>query len=109
MGLDWNPLARPKPGFEAEFERLLAIDVRELSEAEEAALRERFAEVSGAPFERVGAPRVGYDAAADDWLRDKLRDTNREDQLPERLAAMRGYYVLDLLPESPGFPIYTSM
>jgi hypothetical protein len=109
MGLDWNPLARPKTGFEAEFERLLAVDLDRLNDQERQAHLARIHEISEAPFETLGAPRVGFDREADDWLRERLRERGQENRFPHTVDEMRGYYVLDLLPESPGLPIYGSM
>jgi hypothetical protein len=109
MGLDWNPLPRPRPGHEAEFERLLAVDLERLAERDREAHLGRFAEITEAPWETLGAPRVGFDPEADAWLRERLREQGQEERFPEALAEMRGYYVLDLLPESPGLPVYGSL
>jgi hypothetical protein len=108
MGLDWNPLSRPKPGSEEEFERLLAVDLDQLGDAEREASIARFQEISDAPYETLGAPRVGFDAEANEWLRERLREQKRETQFANTVDQMRGYYVLDLLPESPGLPMYGS-
>jgi hypothetical protein len=69
---------------------------------------ERFRAISEAPFETVGAPRVGYDAAADAWLRTKLEATGKIGDLERARTAMHGFYVLDLLPPCDGFPLYTN-
>jgi hypothetical protein len=108
MGLDWNPLARPKPGFEAEYARLLAMDLDGLKDADREATLERFGEISDAPYEVLDAPRVGFDSEADQWLQERLRETGRAAEFPEAREGMRGFYVLDLVPESPGLPVYGS-
>ena len=108
MGLDWNPLARPKPGAEAEFDRLIGLNMDKLGKKERKAAVDRFGEITDAPFETLGAPRVGFDAPADEWLRAQMRENGDEERFPEILEQMRGYYVLDLLPECPGLPVYTS-
>ena len=115
MGLDWNPMARPKPGFEAEHERILKLDLDSLESEEQEALIERFQEISDAAYETLGAPRVGYDAAADAWLAEQIQESGKLEGLSEAAAKdliasefekMHGYYVLDLLPPSPGLPVY---
>lgn len=125
MGLDWNPLARPKPGMEGEFERLLAeldseevprgkgllgrlLGPRRLSKTEREARLERYNAISDAPYVTLGAPRVGFDAAADAWLRGKLEAKGKLSELDEARRAMHGYYALDLLPPCDGFPLYTN-
>ena len=108
MGLDWNPLARPRDGHAEEFIQLFRAleDGAEGDDREK--MLERFHEISQAPFELLGAPQVGFDAAADEWLRESLRESGRLDELPEAQAAMKGYYVLDLLPPCDGFPVYSN-
>jgi hypothetical protein len=101
-------MSRPKQGAEEEFESLLAADLDELGEDEREARLARFHAISEAPFETLGAPRVGHDAEADAWLREQLRERGSEEQLPQALEEMKGYYVLALLPVSPGLPVYTS-
>jgi len=115
MGLDWNPMARAKPGSEAEHARILALDLDALPDAEQARTIERFREISDAPYETLGAPRVGYDRAADEWLSERIHESGKLEGLGEADAKaylssefedMHGFYVLDLLPESPGLPVY---
>jgi len=125
MGLDWNPMARPKPGMEAELERLVAeidagavsrgeglvarlLGARRLSKQETEARIERFREISEAPYVTLGAPRVGFDPAADAWLRGKLEAGGKLAELEQTRAETRGYWVLDLLPPCDGFPLYTN-
>lgn len=107
MGLDWNPLARPKDGHEEEFVQLFRT-LQEKTPGHNEELLARFHEISLAPFEALGAPRVGFDAAADEWLRESMREAGRLDELAEAQSAMKGYYVLDLLPPCDGFPVYSS-
>jgi hypothetical protein len=71
-------------------------------------LLERFAEVSQAPYEVLGAPRVGIDSAADDWLQEQLRAQGVEDRFDEVRAGNHGFYVLSLLGHSAGLPYYGS-
>ena len=99
MALDWAPLPLPKPGHAEEFAMLLA----RVKSGDHTAL-DRLASIATPVFETLGAPRVGYDDEADEWLRTKVG----EDDHYEMCMKMQGYYVLDLLPACDGFPVYTS-
>ena len=99
MGLDWDPLARPKPEHAEEFAALLA----RLQATGDETVLDRMNAISTPPYATLGAPRIGIDDAADDWLRTKVS----EDDYYETYMKMHGYYVLDLLPPCDGFPVYT--
>src|SRR5207342_3110258 len=104
VGLDWNPMARPKRGHGEEFAKLFrALEIYEPKEGD--AKLARFREISEAPFETLGAPRVGFDASANKWLASNLRDKRKR---AKAMVAMKGFYVLDLLPDCDGFPLYTN-
>lgn len=91
MALAWEPFPRPKPGHEREFDDLFA--KLEMTTGERRhRLLEWFAPVSEPAYALLGAPRVGYDPAADEW----------------REREMHGYYVLALLPPCDGFPVYST-
>jgi len=98
VGLDWEPLARPKPEHADEFATLLA----RLQTTGDESVLDRMGAISIPVFETLGAPRVGYDDAVDAWLRTKVS----EDDFYEMYMKMHGYYVLDLLPPCDGFPVY---
>ncbi len=87
MGLDWVPLGRAQPEYEYEHRRLfefLSGRTKDIApfERHSAWLRfilrevgkrrkivwERFREISILPEETLGAPRIGTDPAADEWL-----------------------------------------
>lgn len=107
MGLDWNPLARPKSGHEAEFLEIFQKISKRGDDKISAQVKARFNEISEAPFEVLGAPRVGFDESANEWLQ-KKSGTNKNTASFEKLCKrMHGYYVLDLLPECDGFPVYS--
>jgi hypothetical protein len=55
MGLDWDPLPRPKPGHEEEFARLHA----QLAKSDDETKKARCFEISQPAYETLGAPRVG--------------------------------------------------
>ena len=110
MGLDWNPIGKPRPGFEGEFEELfLRIAQLHRGDPAEEAVQKRFWEISISPYETLAAPCVGFDPKADEWARRKF--PNRQDKslaLEEFLKGMRGYYVLDLVPKNDGLPVYSN-
>ena len=120
MGLDWNPIGKPKPGHEDEFERLFdllkdggppkpSLLSRLFGRAPKVDPQERWSQIQITPYETLGAPRVGRDEAAEEWLRREY-DEGRTARKPwERLLAeMEGYYVLELLPTCDGLPLYTN-
>jgi hypothetical protein len=107
VGLDWNPMGRPFPGHEAEFERLfLVLDDEDVADRD--ALVARLVEMMEPPYLTLGAPQVGRDPEADEWLRERLREADRLGDFDQVRAEMTGYCVLALLPSSDGLPVYTS-
>jgi hypothetical protein len=107
MPLDWEPLPTPRRGYEKEFLDLF----HELGTAT-GAKRERvmkwFANVAVPAYETLGAPRVGFDAEADDWLHDRLVKSGRDGELDQIRVEMHGYNVLELMPPCDGFPVYSN-
>jgi hypothetical protein len=80
MGLDWNPIGKPKPGHEEEFDRLFdmlkegappkpSLISRMFSGTPKVDPEERWLDIQITPYETLGTPRVGRDEAAEDWLR----------------------------------------
>ncbi|MGH9886391.1 MAG: hypothetical protein ACREBE_12730 [bacterium] len=106
MALDWEPLATPKRGYEREFVELFHALVQATGARRERVMR-WFTNISDPPFTTLGAPRIGHDPAADDWLRARLEKTGRGAELPRLVIEMRGDHVLELLPPSDGFPVYS--
>lgn len=104
MGLDLVVEGCAKPGHEREWRRLLerSFADEQLSEAEIASFRETC--IPG--HERIGAPRVGYDQAANEWMLEA-----RKAKTPEEVAAVlkefEGYYVVRLV-ECDGVPKYSN-
>jgi hypothetical protein len=106
MALDWEPLLTPKRGYEQEFVDLFNKLVI-ASGARRAQLLEWLGNISVPVFETLGAPRVGFDEAADAWLRERAAKSDRLAELDEIKAEMHGYAVLDLMPPCDGFPVYS--
>lgn len=104
MGLDLVVEGCAKPGHETEWRRLLQLSFEgdEPTPADSA----RFAEVSIPPYERLGAPRVGYDKAADDWIINERKASTPED-IAAVLKDFHGYYALRLVT-CDGVPFYSN-
>lgn len=96
MGPDWEPLARPRPEHVAEFAALLS----RLQATGDESVLDRMNAIAIPPYETLGAPRIGIDDAADEWLRTRVS----EDDFYDTSMKMHGYCVLDLLPPCDGFP-----
>jgi hypothetical protein len=122
MGLDWNPLERPKPGHEAEFERLFHFLYPEAWDADGRPYRRKTARVAlgveeaWARLERIGvhsysvlgAPQIGRDRAADDFARERYRERQPTSETEaEFLQSLKGAYVAELAPPSDGMPYYS--
>jgi hypothetical protein len=104
MGLDLIVEGCAKPGHEQEWRQLLerSFAEKELSDAEVA----RFRDISIPGYERIGAPQVGRDAAANDWTLQAQKA-----KTPEEIAAVLkefdGYYVVRLV-DCDGVPKYAN-
>jgi hypothetical protein len=104
MGLDLVVEGCASAGHEDEWRRLLkrSFADKELSEAEVA----RFREISVPGYERIGAPRVGSDSAADQWIL-KARKAEKPEDVAAVLKEFDGYYVVRLV-ECDGVPKYSN-
>ena len=103
MGLDLLVEGCAKPGYEQEWRRLLkrSFADEELSKAEAA----RFQEICIPGYERIGAPRVGHDSAANRWILEARKAKTPEDEAAV-LKEFDGYYVVRLV-ECDGVPKYS--
>jgi hypothetical protein len=125
MGLDWLVGNRAKPGHETRHRELLEriFENQELDPAAEA----EWEQVSVPAYATLGAPRIGFDAAADAWFLARLRENKPKPGALRRLSAMfrrseakpteeelrmlakaHGYYLLELAPPCDGLPIYSN-
>jgi hypothetical protein len=136
MGLDLTVIAKPKAGFEAEARDLLVtlavgygvmddpaparpglLD-RILPGRSAASKRRRLAEtqarfeaITTPGYASVGAPVVGQDQAADDWVRSGVADGTINQFGPDpnaAIAGLAGLYVLPLAPPCDGLPVYSN-
>lgn len=103
MGLDLVVEGCAKPGYEKEWRRLLerSFADEELSEAEVA----RFKEISVPGYQRIGAPQVGRNSAANQWILD-ARKANTPEEVAAVLKEFDGYYVVRLV-KCDGVPMYS--
>jgi hypothetical protein len=104
MGLDLTVEGCAKPGYEQEWRRLLqrSFADEELSEEEVA----RFQAISIPGYQRIGAPQVGFDDAANEWML-KARNPKTPDEAIAVLKELEGYYVVRLV-ECDGVPKYSN-
>ena len=104
MGLDLVVEGCAKPGHEGEWHDLLerAFSDSALSEAEVA----HFNEISVPGYQRLGAPRVGFDEAADEWII-RARKAQTPDEVVAALKEFSGYYVVRLV-KCDGVPAYSN-
>src|SRR5258706_808060 len=108
MGLDWNPGPMPKPRREAQFEQLWRELHFDSCEDREAKL-DIFKEISIQAYTNLGAPRAGYDEAANVYLHEQYPNRSDKSLSEEQfLESMKGYYVLDLVPPCDGLPKYSN-
>jgi hypothetical protein len=104
MGLDLVVEGCARPGHEREWRSLLerAFADEQLTDAETA----RFQEVSIPGYQRIGAPQVGSDNAANEWILEA-----RQAKSPEEVAAVLkefgGYHVVRLV-KCDGVPAYSN-
>lgn len=104
VGLDLVVEGCAKAGHEAEWRRIL-----ERSFAGEEPSREEmehFREISIPGYQRIGAPQVGFDSAADNWIIEAQGAKTPEDA-PAVLREFQGYYVLRLVG-CDGVPTYSN-
>jgi hypothetical protein len=104
MGLDLTVEGCAKPGYEQEWHHLLVLSFadEELSEAEVA----RFQAISIPGYQRIGAPQVGFDDAANEWIL-KARNPETPEEATAVLKEFEGYYVVRLV-ECDGVQKYSN-
>ena len=104
MGLDLVVEGCAKPGHEKEWQRLLKRSFAEEQLSEEEAAR--FREISIPGYERIGAPRVGHDEAADEWIL-KARQPKTPAEAAAVLKEFEGYFVVRLV-KCDGVPEFSN-
>jgi hypothetical protein len=94
MGLDLIVEGCAKPGHEDEWRQLLkrSFADEQLSKAEVV----RFREICIRGYERIGAPGVGYDSAANQWILE-ARNAKTPEDVTGVLNEFEGHYVVRLV------------
>ncbi|MNQ40396.1 hypothetical protein D3C85_540470 [compost metagenome] len=122
MGLDMRPLGKPKPGFEERFKQIMRIvqekEKQELSFfdklkgkrilSKEELIQEWF-DNQIESYVTIKAPRVGYDEIANNWIKEKYQESDKEVSEEEFLSQYNGFYVIELSEEKDAVPIYKAM
>src|SRR5215831_6152469 len=103
MGLDLVVEGCAKAGHEKEWHDLLARSFagEKLTETEIA----HFQEISVPGYQRIGAPQVGHDSTANQWILESQK-ANTPEEVAAVLKKFDGYYVVRLV-ESDGVPKYS--
>lgn len=107
VALSWEPLPKPTLGQEREFEDLFH-KLEDATGARAERLLGWLADVSEPAYRALGAPRVGFDAAADEWLVKRTEKRKRMHELDALRVELHGYSVIELLPPCDGFPVYSN-
>lgn len=122
MGLDMVPIGKPKPGSEKRFRQIFNIlngneqttlsffdklRGRKLPNEEE--LQKEWFDIQIPSYETLGAPMVGRDAAANQWIKEKYQQSDKRISEDEFIKMYQGYYVITLAKHNEGIPAYGSM
>jgi len=117
-----RPLGKPKPGFEERFKQIMRIvqekEKQELSFfdklkgkkilSKEELIQEWF-DNQIESYVTIKAPRVGYDEIANNWIKEKYQESDKEVSEEEFLSQYNGFYVIELSEEKDAVPIYRAM
>jgi hypothetical protein len=122
MGLDMRPMGKPKPGFESRFVEILEMVTKDKIPqpsffeklkgkklpTKEELLEEWFANQIQS-YETLKAPKVGIDKSANDWIKQKYEESEKEVSENEFIEQHNGFYVIELSEEKDGVPPYISL
>jgi hypothetical protein len=108
VGLDLNPLGKPKKGFEAEYSKLFqSINNLEGSDREKAL--KRWFEIQISPYETLNTPRIGIDDSATKWVLEQFaKNTDGSETEQEHIKRHYGVYLPKLSLPSDGIPVYSN-
>jgi hypothetical protein len=122
MGLDMRPMGKPKPGFENRFIEILEMVTKDnipqpnffeklkgkKLPTKEELLQEWFANQIQS-YETLKAPKVGTDKSANDWIKQKYEESEKEISETEFIEQHNGFYVIELSEDKDGVPPYISL
>lgn len=108
MGLDLNPLGKPLPGHEDEFNRLYQ-ELGSAPDTERQRRLDRWFEIQISPYETLGTPRIGIDKEATDFVLEHFRKQEDPDETEEEhINRFYGQYLPQLLKDCDGIPVYSN-
>lgn len=122
MGLDMRPMGKPKPGFESRFIEILEMVTKDKipqptffeklkgkkTPTKDELLKEWF-ENQIESYVTLKAPRVGFDEIANNWIKEKYEESEKEISEIEFIEQHHGFYVIELSDEKDGVPTYISI
>lgn len=122
MGLDMRPMGKPKPDFESRFREIFdAVSQDRIPKpsflerlsgkkfpTKEELLDEWFANQISS-YETIGAPRVGEDAMANQWLEAQYAQLEDKPDWETFKRDYEGFYVIALATQQAGVPVYVAL
>jgi hypothetical protein len=122
MGLDMRPMGKPKNGYEDKFIELynlisgktkqnigLVGKLKGKKEKTKDELLQEWFEIQIPSYETIKAPMVGRDQEANEWIKNKYRQSDHLISEEEFIEKARGYYVIELAKEKDGVPMYVAI
>ncbi len=122
MGLDMRPMGKPKKGLEVRFNELFQaigsntqpklsffdkIKGKKIQTRDE--MLEEWFNIQIPSYETIKAPQVGRDNEANEWIKEKYKESEQNVSEEEFIKQAEGYYVIELAKETDGVPMYISM
>ncbi len=122
MGLDLRPLGKPKKGFEKRY-----IEIFKMIESDNIPKPNFWDKLRGKKYptkdeliqewfqnqiptyETIKAPMVGRDPEAEEWLKEKYKELEKQSSYDEFLKEHQGFYVIPLAKEQDGVPCYFAL
>jgi len=116
-----RPMGKPKAGFEEKFKELFnlisgktkeQISFMEFLKGKRAKSKEKLLQewydIQIPTYETIKAPMVGRDAEANEWIKNKYKESNQSISEEDFVNNEYGYYVIELAKERDGVPVYVS-
>jgi hypothetical protein len=108
VGLDLNPIGKPKKGFEEEFRELFNT-INDLTGAKRDKGISRWFEIQVSPYETLKTPKIGIDTVATNWVLEQFsKNTDDSETEEEHIKRHYGIYLPRLSPASDGIPVYSN-
>lgn len=114
-------MRKPLPGFEKRFEQIFRIHWGKESptlnwferligsnQKRTEILTAEMMRISLPSYETIGAPQVGRDKSADEWIKSIYLQSPQQCSEGDFFQQYIGYYVIDLAKEQEGVPVYQS-